>query len=266
MAKFLRDEHVKNLSITEETLDMINEFLVDREATTNDTLGTTEENKKNILLLTYVIRFDNRGHKLNDFDEIKKYYSQAKNVERVLFILDSNLSERTSRMYGTYFEVRLDYNDPNNCIVTAASDDEDSVNSVFNGIMDILNDCKNNNGRVRNSWTQLFVQIFGVAAGFVISLIAGLQISPYINIDNAFVIVFIFMFLIFSNAWGFINHQINAFLNYSFPNIRFIRKGKDSLHWLLQTVIGGLVVAVFLLLIGKASQWVGKILGQFIQQ
>ena len=265
MAQYLRDEFIKNLSITEETLNMINEFLVNRETTTNDALGDSKENISKKLLLTYVIRFDNRGYKLNDFNEIQKYYAQAKKVERVLFILDSSQSERSNRMYGTYFDIRLDYKDSNNCIVTAASDDGDSVNSVFNGIMDILNDCKNKNGWIRNAWTQLFVQIFGVAAGFIISLIAGIEISPHINIDNAFVIVFIFMFLIFSNAWNFINHQINTFLNYSFPNIRFIRQGKDSLHWLLQTVIGGLVVAMFLLLISQAFEWVGQIFGKFIQ-
>ncbi len=92
--------------------------------------------------------------------------------------MDSNQSEATNKMYGTHFEVRLDSNDPNNCYIQAASDDGYVVDSVFCELMDILKKCQNRNGMIRNSWSQLLVQIFGVAA--------GVEIAPHLNIDNAF--------------------------------------------------------------------------------
>lgn len=264
MAKFLRDEHLKNITVNEQTLELINSFLVDRGISTNQELEKAGGSKDDILLLAYIIRFDNRGYKLTDFNDVKKYFAQASKVERIIFVLDSNTSERTNRMYGTHYEIRFDSLDSNNTYIQVASDDGDAVDSVFNGLKDIINKGKNRNGYIRNTWSQLLVQIFGVAAGFFISLIAGLKASPYLSIENAFVITFLFAFLIFSNAWGFINQQILRLLDFSFPNVRFVQANKNTLHWLVQALVGGLVVAFTLLLISGLFEWVGKILGKFI--
>lgn len=264
MGKYLRDERLENITITEQTLELINEFLLAREAATNEALTASGADANQMLLMTYIVRFDNRGYKLNDFSEVERYYAQASNVERIIFLLDSTQSETTNRMYGTYFEIRLDSKDPNNCIIQVSSDDSDTVDSVFHGLMDIIKKCHNKNGLIRNTWSQLLVQVFGVAAGFVISLIAGDKIAPHINIDNAFIIIFLFTFLIFSNTWTFLSQQIHRFLNYSFPNIRFSRKGKSSLHWLAQTFVGSIIVAIFLVVISKIFGWIGQILGQYV--
>jgi len=77
MAKFLRDEFIKNVTITEETLCLVNEFLSEREATINQELQRIQANQDERLVLTYIIRFDGRGYKLNDFDDVKKYGSIA---------------------------------------------------------------------------------------------------------------------------------------------------------------------------------------------
>ncbi len=84
MAKFLRDEFLKNISITEETLTHINDYLSEREAITN--VNTTDDKA---LLMTYIIRFDNRGYRLDDFLEVMNNYKRADSVERILFILES---------------------------------------------------------------------------------------------------------------------------------------------------------------------------------
>jgi len=201
-----------------------------------------------------------------DFDDVKKYYAQAKHVERVIFILDSAVSERTARQYGTHFELRLDNKEQNNTYIQVASDDSDAVDTAFCGLKEIIGNCTNKNWIVRSTWSQLLVQIFGVVFGFVLSLIAALKISPHLGIENSFVITFIFAFLIFSNAWGFLNQQILRFLDYSFPNISFSRKGKNVLHWLAQALVGGIVVALTLLIISKAFEWVGEILGAYISK
>ena len=264
MAKFLRDEFLKNITVDGGCLDQINHFLIQRLLSFNSEVQSHEGKDTEVMLATYVIRFDNRGYKLNDFSEVKKYFDQATSIERVIFTLDTALSEKSNRMYGTHYEVRLDAKDGNNSYIQVASDDSDSVDAVFNGIMDIVSKGLNKNGYIRNTWSQLLVQVLGVAIGFFISLIAALKISPYIKIENSFVITFLFSFIMFSNAWGFINQQLLRFFDYSFPNIRFVQPGKSSLHWLLQAIVGGVIVALTLFLLNSGLGWVGKVLGPHI--
>ncbi|MFV1468034.1 hypothetical protein VBY75_10160 [Idiomarina sp. HB] len=268
MSQFLRDIKISNVNVTEQMLQAINEFLAGKMSSTNkaiDAQGISEQEKSEQRLdLFYVIRFDNRGYRLYDPQEAFRFYQQASEVERVIFTLDSIQSERTNRMYGTFCELRFDANDPNNCIIQVSSDDGDAVDSMYNGLLEIISKSKSLSGWARTAWTQLLVQILGVASGFVLSLIAAIKISPYLKIDNNFVLSFIFAFLIFSNAWGFINQQILSLINYSFPNIRFSREGKSSFNWLTQAVVGGLFVALFLFFFGQIMGWVGSILGAFI--
>jgi hypothetical protein len=264
LAKFLRDEFLENFTVTEQTLDQINDFLTERETVTNQKLGQEGAEANQLLLLNYIIRFDNRGYKPNEYSDLKKYYAQANNVERIIFTLNSTQSVNTNRLHGTHFEIKIDAKDSKNTYIQVSSDDGDAVDSVFCGLLEIIKKGKNKNWLVRNTWSQLIVQVLGVAVGFVISLIAGLQATPHINIENSFVITFLFAFLIFSNAWGFINQQILRFLDYAFPNVQFSRLGKSSLHWLSQAFVGGIVVASTLLLLSKTFSWIGAILGQYI--
>ena len=264
MAKFLRDEYLKNITITEEMLNLIDEFLVDRKISTNEELERNEAQDNQYLVLKYIIRFDNRGYKLNDFSDVKKYYKQATNIERVIITLDSTESVNSNRLCGSHYEIRLDSKDPNNTYIQVSSDDGDAVDSVFSGLMEIVKKFNNQNGKIRNTWSQLLVQILGVATGFVISLIAGQKIAPYVKVENSFVITFLFAFLIFSNAWGFINQQLLRYIDYSFPNVNFSQQGKSSLHWLSQALVGGIIVAFTLLIISNVFEWVGKILGEYI--
>jgi hypothetical protein len=268
MARFLRDIRISNVTVSEELLKAVHDLLIGRWRATNAAIeaknATDQEKSDERLLLSYVVRFDNRGYRLHDPDEALRCYKQAAEVERVIFTLDSALSERSNRLYGMFFELRLDAKDPNNCFIQASADDSDIVDSVYNGLLEIVTKNKNTNGWIRNTWSQLLVQVFGVAAGFILSLIAGLKIAPYLKIDNAFVLTFLFAFLIFSNTWGFVNQQILRLVNYSFPNIRFVRTGKDSTHWLIQTLVGGVLVALFLLIFSELMAWVGSVLGEHV--
>lgn len=265
MAKFLRDEFLKNITITEEILKLINDFLTERETSNNEILAAPGSDDQG-LLLTYVIRFDNRGYTLVKFLDVLKYYTQAADVERVVFLLDSNLSEKTNNKQGDRFEFRLDSKNPNNSIISVSSDDRETVDTIFNGLMEIIAKCQNRNDLVRSTWSLLLVQVLGVAAGFVISLIAGIKIAPYLKIENAFILSFLFTFLIFSNAWGFIHQQIIRFLEYSFPNVRFSRKDKKGFHWLAQALVAGVILAISLFLINYTFDWVGRIFGQYISK
>jgi hypothetical protein len=258
LANFLRDGYLENITVTEQTIEQINDFLKEREFSYNQKFKT-EHAKKQALELNYIIRFDGRGFKLNDFSELKKHYAQANEIERIIFTLSS-----TDNNDETSFEVRIDSKEPKNTLIQVSSDDGDAVDSVFCGLFEIINKGQNKNGFIRNTWTEFLVQILGVIFGFTISLIAGLQAAPFIKIENAFVITFLFAFLIFSNSWGFINQQLLRFLHYSFPNVKFSRQGKSSLHWLSQALVGGIVVAITILVLGRSFSWLGSMLGQYI--
>jgi hypothetical protein len=269
MAKFLRDVRVSNVTISENILQLVNELLVERCVAANVATDqrqdlTANQKADEKLGLFYVIRFDNRGYRLQDANEALRYFQQATEVERFIFILDSAECERTNRQYGTYFELKLDAKDVNNCTLQASSDDSDAVDSVYNGLLEIIQKGKNNNSWVRNTWTQLVVQALGVGIGFILSLIAAIKTAPTFNVENAFVLTFIFAFLIFSNVWGFINQQILRLMNYSFPNVRFERQGKTAVHWLVQTLVGGLLIAFFLFVFSLIMGWLGNILGAYV--
>jgi len=269
VAKFLRDGYLKNITITEKTLTLIDEYLSELENAHNETLRELDpdapETIDKTLVMTYVIRFDNRGYQLNDFSEVKRHFVQAINVERVIFQLDSGLSARTNATRGDLCKVHLDSRTPNNCFISVTSELSHVVDSVFHGLNDIIDKCRNRHGFARNTWFQLALQIFGVIVGFGASLIAGVEIAPHLNIDNSIVISFLFAFLVFSNLWGFIYAQFLRLFDHLFPSIHFLRKEKDRFHWLAQTVIGGLIVAVVIFFLGHAFVWAGKILGQFVK-
>ncbi|MFH1933992.1 MAG: hypothetical protein ABIN18_20775 [Pseudomonadota bacterium] len=265
MGRFLRDVYVKNVTLDEDALEVISEFFVERSNGINSQLPNNGKDDKRQVFLTYVIRFDNKGYRLFHIDDVLKYYKQAKIVERIIFTIESGDSISTSRLLGTHMELRLDAKDNNNCFFGVSGEDSDWVDSAFNGVMDIITKNTNKNAFIRNNWTQFLVQIVGVVAGFIISLWAGIKIAPHLAFENAFVVSFLFAFLVFSNVWTYLNQRILSIINYCFPNLRFYRKGKDKIHWILQALIGGLIVALSLFLLNKLFSYIGKLLGEFIK-
>ncbi|HFQ5066102.1 TPA: hypothetical protein ACGUVR_004707, partial [Vibrio vulnificus] len=262
---FLRDQFIKNVTVDEELLQQVNDFLAERCISSNEQLEKKGGVQEDVLLQNYIIRFDNRGYKLTEFSDVQKYYAQATKVERVIFTLDSNRAAFSNKQQGTSIELRLDSNEPNNTTLQVSSDDGDLVDSVFCGLLEIIKKFQNHNGKIRNNWTQLLIQLLGVGLGFVASLVMALKLYPYVKIESAFIITFLFTFLVFSNAWGFINQQILNLVNKLFPNVRFARAGRSPLNWLWQALVGGLIVAFALLIINGILDWVIKVLGNYVQ-
>lgn len=264
MGRFLRDEYVKNISVDESALSLLSDYFEGKEAEINATLTDEDHQNGKQVFLTYIIRFDNKGYRLHDFNEVSNIFNQAKEIERVIFTLESTESIRSNRLLGTHMELRLDAKDPKACSLTVSSDDGNWVDSSFANVSEQIKKNNNRSSIIRNGWTQFIVQIFGVTMGFIISLWAAIKISPHLSIENAFVVSFLFAFLVFSNTWTFLNQQIINLLNYYFPNLRFQRKGKDTLHWLTQTIIGGIVLACTLFALNKLLAYVGKMIGNFL--
>jgi len=109
MGNFLRDEYIRNVTFDEDALQIISEYFIERASHLNRGHQTSEE--KDHAFVTYIIRFDNKGYRFTSFGDVRKFYVQAKEVERVILSLKSIESLRSNRLFGTYMELRLDARD-----------------------------------------------------------------------------------------------------------------------------------------------------------
>jgi hypothetical protein len=265
MAYFLRDQRISGVSITEESLSQLSAIVEDREKALNEIAATTNS-PDDEATLSYIIRFDNKGYRVFSIDELLRYYRQAKSVERVLITLETIRSLRNNRQSGTVMEVRLDEVEPHTSYLQVTSDDKDWVEASFSSIQEALDKYGNKSAWVRSAWTTFSIQLVGVTLGFLLSLWAAAKFSPKLAVENPFVISFLFVFILFSNMWTYLNELILRVLNLAFPNIKFIRRGKEHLHWLFQAVVGGVVVAVVLYFLSQAGAFLLNILSDLVDK
>lgn len=255
MSQFLRDAAIKNLNLNEERLLKINELIFEIAKEVTQTLAESERVNK-ILIPSYIIRFDNKGFKLYEFEKVIKYFKEAHKVERLIFILESVESISSNRLAGKSLELRLDILNIDNCFLTIQANEDDWVDATFCRTKELLDKYKNKNFLARNNWTSFTMQIVGVIAGIVLSLWGAIIISSKLNIENAFTISFIMAFLIFSNVWTYLYPLILKAIDIIWPNISF-KEGK-SLHWLFKALISTLFVSLFLLALGKLFSYLGE--------
>jgi len=263
VATFLRDEEISNITVTEEHLGQIFDALTRRMHTMPEVIAA-KPNQPNAFVAT-TIRFDQKGNRIYERQRMLDHFNEASFVERVIFELNSTDSARTNSAHGSYCSLRLDTNENMKCFLTVSSDDEDWLNGTFAAILDILARCKNRNRWIRNPVVEIAIQLSGLLAGFGLGLWAAALIAPNLKIENAFLISFLLVLLIFSNVWSPINQRLKLFLYRRFPSVKFYRPSKDNLHWLYQTLVGGVVVAITLYFLGSIISYAGRILGGLIE-
>jgi hypothetical protein len=265
MAHFFRDQQVKNSTFDEDSLRQIVAVLENRNAVLNARVPP-DKTVEQTGYVTYVIRFDNKGYRLASLAELLGYFHLAKEVERVFFNIDTGESLSSGKQIGAFVELGLDTRDPNRCLLAVTSNDGEWVDASMAAVQEVLARCKNKNGWVRTAWMQMAVQILGVSLGFVFCLWIAGKIAPKLAIENSFVITFLFLLLMFSNVWLFLNQRIFFFVNGLFPNIEFYRPRKNRMHWLMQRIVGTMILAVALYVIGKLASLLGDILSGFVRK
>ena len=96
MSNFLRDQHVTNLSVDEDSLRHIDAVFESRQRAINADVPQNDNTGKRALL-TYIIRFDNKGYRVFSVEDLLRYFHQAKEVERVIFSVETEESLRSAR-------------------------------------------------------------------------------------------------------------------------------------------------------------------------
>lgn len=257
MSQFLRDAALKNLKLTEEErLQKINELIFEIAKEINQNLTDAAGDKK-YLLPSYIIRFDDKGFKLYEFEKVIKYFKEANKVERIIFILESLESIQSNRLSGKSLELWLDVLNPDKCNLTVQANEGDWVDATFCRMKELLDKYKSKNFLVRNSWTPFVVQMLGVVMSFVFSLWGAIVISPKLTIENAFTISFIMAFLIFSNAWTYFYPRILSIIDYYWPNVSF--KERKGIHWLLKGLLITLLASFSLFVVSKVFSYLEEI-------
>lgn len=260
MPSYLRDQQVSDLTITSEALSRIVDLLFQRLAQMPEFRST--ENPEAVLIMT--IRFDEKGYRVFSKQDLIKYFEEARDVERVIFELHSFEALRTNKNSGSYLELRLDNHKDVTCFLTSSSDDEHWVTCSFNAVSELLRTYANSNSWARSKATEFFIQLLGVFAGFVLSLWGASKVAPNLQIENAFLISFLLVLIIFSNLWGLISSGFKNVVYKAFPKIKFQRSRKGGVQWLVQGLVTGFAVAAGLYFLNLGFIYVGRMLGMFV--
>ncbi|MFH2071095.1 MAG: hypothetical protein ABIJ11_07850 [Elusimicrobiota bacterium] len=114
-------------------------------------------------------------------------------------------------------------------------DDNIWVEGIIKELTDILGKCKNKNYFYYSWWFIALIQIIVVAMIFLFCIWISSWIAPKLKIENAMLFVFIGFFLLFSNMWMFGSIGLKNFIENKFPQIEF--RKKTTFDWLWQGVM-----------------------------
>ncbi len=251
MSDYLKDNFIPYLTIDIAELDAINS---DLQTIANETIVFAEDEK--LKSNVYTLRYDGMGIVRKDYSEIKRCFETGKKVERIIFDFSSvkNLLENK----GKRIQILLDASDSSRCYLAVSDDDEKWVDNVFKRLSKRLAQYQNHNGVTRNLFTELFIQLFGVIAGFSFCLIAAGLLSPTLKVKYSFFVLFIGFFLIFSNLWTYILVLLGKLRDKYWPIISFKKKplglfGQIVLSLIITSVLTGLVSAGWKILVKLSS-------------
>lgn len=213
MALYLRDQLLKNLSIDINDVKRLYKAFEGRQLVDLD--------------FVCIIRFDNKGHKINSLDELLEKYGQASKVERLVLTLASrdSLPEHATRI-----ELWLDIMNDKISYLNVQADDQNLVESIYNEIVDLLKKSKSKiNSLIRTSLTSLIIQIAGVVIMFLISLAVADAMKARLKIEESFTLSFLFTLIVLSNFWGYFNNWLITLIFSTRTNVQFKKEKSDDM-------------------------------------
>lgn len=213
-----------------------------------------------------VIRFDNCGFRVWSVQELLDHYHSADRVERLAFVVESKEAVATQRVRGSYAELRLDAQEGNISHLVVASDDLLWVNNTYNAIFVALQRARNRNPIVRWPIVGHVLQLAGLVLGFLVSLWAAGRMAPSLAIENAFIYCFIFAFVFTSILWSAISSLMMSWLRQIFPQVRFVTTKSHRSKWIVQALLGALIVAILGLAADSTWRWIAGLATGLIRQ
>lgn len=268
MGQYLRDKEISHVAIDKIVLSRLFDVFAAQGLSMpeyNPPQNAGDVNANPRVKLSFLIRFDEKGYRVSSKSQLLQLFEDAADVERVIFELISDDAAQSNRIAGSYADLRLDSNEAAVCFLTVSSDDEGWMRACFAAIEDVLRSCNSRTSHwARHPIVDLALQLTAVFVGFIASLWGASRISPNLTIENAFLISFLLVLLVFSNLWVPIADKARQLLRSTFPRVRFDRPAQDKLAWLYRSVVAGLVLAVALYVLGFLFTYAGKVLGAFI--
>lgn len=250
MAMFLRDRRITNRAYTESTLEAIFKAFADAKLRLEKSLASTAASgpetatigtAPQTVFLSVVIRFDEQGCRCWTWEDLKKYFRQAKDIERIAFEIDTSMSLATSRQAGAFCWLQLDIGDVSRCGLQVSADEKAWVEETYAELSALSDKRRTVSAFVRTQVTEWAVQICGVTLGVLACIWVARFLTPVLSIDNPFIISFLFALLIFSNTWTHILRITVWVLGKTFPNVMFLRQEEERLHWVWQAVVAAII-------------------------
>lgn len=250
MSKYLKDVQVKNICVSVEHIDEIAN-LFDRLWV--ELHAASQNDPKLAPVYVFSIRYDGQGVQVYSPIDLLDVYKKARKVERIIFSIQTSESLTSNKNLGRSAELVLDRANPN-CFLTVTSDVEDWVESAFSRVVSVIRKMSAwHQGLVRSKVTELVIQLLGVLVIFVISVTAAREYELRYPAKNAFLTVFLFVMLMLANIWTYIGPALTRLLGHAFPNIEFLKPGKEAWHWGVQAVITAVIGGIVLFVLDKAG-------------
>ena len=264
MALFLRDKFIRDVLIDESSLiELVDAFTARFRMLQLEESRTDDELKKPHI--SFILRFDNKGYRFFTIDSLLNQFRNATYIERLIISVETSESLRTNRAIGSYLELRLDHLSHENSFIQVSSDNEEWVSASFSSVEEVLEKHGTKNGLARSVWATLSVQLLGVVFGFGLSLWAALKISEKLSIENAFIITFLFVLLLFSNTWTYLNQALIALLHKTFPSIHFYRPKQNKLIKFVQALIIAVAGSATVFALGQLFGFIGEFINSLLK-
>ncbi|MCI5070141.1 hypothetical protein [Acidovorax sp.] len=262
MPSYVKDTQLRNLVITDDCLKELDNVLQERVHTLND----QPQADSDLLISSYVVRFDSLGYRTYSWDEAWSNYQGAAKVERVVLAATSLSGQSTNFEKGARIELRLDKDAKGSSHLIVSGDNKDWVNTSFSTLESVLKRRRDLATMiVRTQWTILVLQLGGVFAGILLAIWLATKTAPILQgIEYPRATSFAFWLLVFSNMWPHLQQRLHAGLDALFPNVRFSRKGDHWVQTLIREGARATGIAVALWIFTWLTKWMMSVVGPFV--
>lgn len=247
MGRFLIDEKIEACTITSDAIKRIDSELKDILQQYNK--SQKEANGR----LLYLIRFDGKGYIVDDIDSLLKYFSDAQQIERILFDISETDTTKNEKIISIY--LNNDVQNPSTFSVT--NDNKEWTEATFYRLKGILSKYQNAYLWVRNWKTEAFIQITAVLLMFFGALYLAMRTSSIFKVEHSFLIAFIGWLLLFSNCWTYTMLNLKTLMTKLFPVVAF--KENKLKKYVMNALLTVVVIPFVIWLLANIGQYIQTI-------